>query len=239
MSIAGNILQVQQNIAAACERSGRSASAVTMIAVSKTKPLAMLLEAVQGGVQHLGENRVEEALLKVPALDAAPVPRPIWHMIGHIQSRKAREVPPLFDVVHSVDSLKVAAKLAEISQLTGKTLAIFLEVNISGEQSKEGLSAHEWQHDRAQRQALWAMVSAVSRLEGLELRGLMTIAPFYADAQQTRPIFQALAGLRVALRDDLQLALPDLSMGMTNDYEVAIEEGATQVRIGRAIFGER
>lgn len=239
VNIAENIARVRQTIAAACQRAGRSPDTVALIAVSKTQPVASVLEALQGGISHLGENRVEEAALKVPSVAAADIPRPTWHMIGHIQSRKARDIPSLFDVVHSVDSLKVATLLGDASTRLNRPLSVLVQINMSGEASKEGLLAVDWQHNRAVREALWTTIGAIQRIEGIDIQGLMTLAPFYDDAEQTRPVFQALAGLRDALRDDLGLSLTELSMGMTNDYEVAIEEGATQVRIGRAVFGER
>ena len=160
-------------------------------------------------------------------------------MIGHIQSRKAKDVVPLFEVVHSVDTLKLAERLARFADEQGRTLDAFLEVNISGEASKSGLNAAGWDTDPAMRDRLWAEVGAMLALPGLRVRGLMTMAPIVDDVEQARPVFAALRGLRDALSRSLGVPLPDLSMGMTDDYPVAIEEGATFVRIGRAIFGER
>jgi len=236
-SIAANIARVHAEIAAACARAGRSPDEVTLIAVSKTHPASALLAAAQAGITHFGENRIEEAEGKIPTVNAALTVPPTWHMIGHIQSRKAKLIPPLFDVVHSVDSVKLAEKLA--SQAGGRTLDIFLEVNVSGEETKEGLSAVGWEEHEAVRAALWPTLREIFAVSHLNVRGLMTMAPYEAEAEATRPVFRSLARLRDALRDSFGVALPDLSMGMTNDYAVAIEEGATLVRVGRAIFGER
>jgi len=237
--IAANIAQVRTEIAAACARVGRTADDVTLIAVSKTHPAEALLAAAQAGITHFGENRVEEAEGKIPTVNAALSSRPTWHMIGHIQSRKAKLIPPLFDVVHSVDTLKLAQKLAQQAQELNRRLEIFLEVNVSGEDTKEGFSAVGWEQDAQVRAALWPVMQQALALPGLTVRGLMTMAPYEAEPEQTRPVFRALKGLRDALRHEFGAALPDLSMGMTNDYTVAIEEGATLVRVGRAIFGER
>lgn len=238
-SIADNIGQVRLEIAVACERAGRSPDEVTLIAVTKTHPAEAVIAAAQAGVTHFGENRVEEAEGKILTVNAALSTRPTWHMIGHIQSRKAKLIPPLFDVVHSVDSLKLAEKLAQKAQELKQTLDIFLEVNVSGEESKEGLAGVGWEDNADVRDALWPTCQQILALPGLNVRGLMTMAPYEAEAEETRPVFRSLARLRDALRSDLGAALPDLSMGMTNDYPVAIEEGATLVRVGRAIFGER
>lgn len=239
MTIADNVLAVRTKIEHACQQAGRNTEDVTLIAVSKTQPYEIVQEALAAGINHLGENRVEEASLKVPQVAATTLHRPTWHMIGHIQSRKARDLPPLFDVVHSVDSLKVALKLAESTNSIKKLMPLFLEINISGENSKEGIEASQWKQSQTVRETLWQLVSDIQAQEGLEIRGLMTMAPFYDDPQQTRPVFAALRELRNELQASLGLKLPDLSMGMTNDYDVAIEEGSTHVRVGRAIFGER
>jgi pyridoxal phosphate enzyme (YggS family) len=239
MNIPDQIKAVQARIDAACRRAGRSPDDVTLIAVTKMQPVEAVLEAMSAGLTHFGENRIEEAAGKTAAVRAVDS-RPItWHMIGHVQSRKARLVAPVCDVVHSVDSLRLAHRLAEACVSIGKQMPIFLEINISGEESKEGLPAHGWSDDRQLRQTLWQTARDIAALPGLEIRGLMTMAPFYDEAEQTRPIFRDLYLLRDALRAELGLSLPHLSMGMTNDFEVAIEEGATMVRVGRAIFGER
>ena len=237
--IAERIEQVRAEIAAACAKAGRSPVEVTLLAVSKTHPAAAVVEAIAAGVQHFGENRVEEARDKIPVVNASASVPPIWHMIGHIQSRKAKDIPGLFQVVHSVDSLKLAEKLARLMAERGESLDVLLEINVSGEVSKSGLMAVNWSQDAAVRSALWASVGELLALPGLRVRGLMTMAPIVDDMELARPVFADLAALRLALSESFDVTLPDLSMGMTDDYPVAIEEGATIVRVGRAIFGER
>lgn len=230
-SLRDNLAHIRERIATAAVRGGRDESAVTLIAVSKTHPVEALLAAYESGVRHFGENRVEEASTKLPAFRRSiSDPAVVFHMIGHLQSRKAGDAAALFDRVHSVDSVKLAQRL---SRLTTKPLPILLEVNVSGEVSKYGF-------DGARRSELFNAVEAVSQLPNLQLDGLMTMAPIVDNPEQARPVFRALR----ALRDEIEarypgLTLPQLSMGMTDDFEVAVEEGATLVRIGRAIFGER
>jgi pyridoxal phosphate enzyme (YggS family) len=239
MTIAENIERVRDSIAAACARAGRSVDEVTLIAVSKTHPPEAVLEAVEAGVQHFGENRVEESAEKIPAVNARLTAPVTWHLIGHLQSRKAKDVPPLFGVVHSVDTVKLAGKLSRLMVETGGTLDILLEMNVSGEASKEGFSAFNWMNDPAMRDRVCTEVAEIAALPGLRIRGLMTMAPIVEQMEQARPVFASLRGLRDTLTGTLGLALPDLSMGMTDDFPAAIEEGATMVRVGRAIFGER
>jgi len=239
MTIAENVRYVRQQISAACARAGRDPAAVTLVAVSKTQPPEAIIEAAAVGVQHFGENRVEEAGMKIPATTAQTDSPLVWHMVGHIQSRKAKDVPPLFQVVHSVDTFRLAAKLSGVMVERGGTLDVLLEVNTSGEATKSGIAASGWDQDSGVRAQVWSDVQQIVLLPGLNVRGLMAMAPIVADMEQARPVFAGLAALRRALADSLGIALPDLSMGMTDDYPVAIEEGATLVRIGRAIFGER
>jgi PLP dependent protein len=239
MSIAENILQVRETIAEACARANRSPAEVTLLAVSKTHPVSMILEAAAAGAQHFGENRVEEATQKIPAANRQSPVLLTWHMIGHIQSRKARDVPPLFQVVHSVDSLKLAEKFSRVMIERGSKLDILLEMNVSGEESKSGITAANWSSNPAVHDLLWEEVEQILALPGLNVRGLMTMAPIVENMEQTRPVFASLAALRLALAESFKIQLPDLSMGMTDDYPVAIEEGATMVRVGRAIFGQR
>lgn len=239
MSIADNIKIVQEHIANACASVNRSPDNVQLIAVSKQKPVTAIFEALDAGLTHFGENRLEEAQTKIATINAARSQSPIWHMIGHIQSRKAKAIPPLFDIVHSIDRLKIAQKLSTIAQEKHLILPIFIEVNASGEQSKYGFPVKGWQEQPARKAAFYEAVQTISELPNLDIRGLMTMAPFYENVQETRPIFAEVAELRADLTETFALALPHLSMGMTNDYVVAIEEGATMVRIGRAIFGER
>lgn len=238
-TIADNIARVEDEIAAACARAGRSREDVKLIAVSKTKPASDVIAAVKAGLQHFGENRVQESQQKVPQV-LASVDKPIiWHMIGHIQSRKAKDVASLFDVVHSIDSVKLAEKLAKFAIESDKTLDALIEINVSGEASKAGLDASQWQSSAQVKDTVIEEIRHISSFAGLKVIGLMTMAPFVDNAEETRHVFAELAALRQMLRETLGLSLPELSMGMTNDYPVAIEEGATMIRIGRAIFGER
>lgn len=238
--IAENLAQVRATIAAACERADRPTESVTLVAVSKLKPAAMLVEAMDNGVQHFGENRVEESVIKIPMVTAQRPAQPVtWHMIGHVQSRKTKEVVPLFDRVHSLDSLKLAEKLSRLAVEHGKTLDVLLQMNVSGEASKEGFDAAGWSVEASIRDELQRTARHAAALPGLNIVGLMTIAPYVDDPETIRPVFRELRLLRDDLRQTTGLSLPELSMGMTDDYPVAIEEGATIVRVGRAIFGER
>ncbi|MBI5930179.1 MAG: YggS family pyridoxal phosphate-dependent enzyme [Chloroflexi bacterium] len=241
--IAQNVVAVQAEIVAACQRSGRPVETIKLIGISKTHPAEMLLAALQAGLRHLGENRVEEAAPKIATvLSSLPsnMPAPTWHMVGHVQSRKAKSIIETFDVIHSLDNLKLAQRYNAFAQEQNVTREVLLEINISGEESKEGIPAQNWQNDADQRQNLWSLVQEISQLSHIRLVGLMTMAPYYAEPEATRPVFAGLRGLRDALMNEFpQLTWQELSMGMTNDYVVAIEEGATMVRVGRAIFGER
>ena len=219
VDIGANIEQVRERVAQACQRVGRSPDEVTLVAVTKTVEPSAIATAFKLGINHFGENRVQEAAQKAGQLSYLE-PHPTWHMIGHLQSNKARVAVGIFDVIHSIDSVRLAEV---VSRRTQKTLPVFLEVNLSGEATKSGFSVAE----------LEPALEAISRLPRLEIKGLMTIAPMVDDAEQVRPVFQKLRSLRDAF------GLEHLSMGMTDDFEVAVEEGATLVRIGRAIFGER
>lgn len=237
-TLADNLHRVQDRIAAAARRAGRDPDKITLIAVSKTHPPETLLEAYTLGVRHFGENRVEEAASKIPATLSAMHDKPltIWHMIGHVQSRKAEAVAGLFDWVHSLDGAKLAERLSRWAGQRSRTLDVLLECNVSGEASKYGLDAPGGRAADEVVKSIEAMLAAPQ----LRVRGLMTMAPIVAEAEQARPVFRALR----ELRDRLAARFPGcdwqhLSMGMTDDFEVAIEEGATMVRIGRAIFGER
>ena len=219
VDIKANIEVVRQRIANACQRAGRSPDEITIVAVTKTVEPAAITTALKLGIRHFGENRVQEADTKIRQLSWLE-PCPTWHMVGHLQTNKAKVAIEIFDIIHSVDSIRLAEVL---SRRTQKLLPILLEVNVSGEASKSGFLPAEVE----------PALEPISQLPQLEIRGLMTIAPLVADAEQVRPIFRQLRSLRDSL------ALKELSMGMTDDFEVAIEEGATLVRIGRAIFGER
>lgn len=229
---------VRAIIAAACARANRPVESVTLIAVSKTHPADLIIQAARVGVTDFGENRVEESA-KIAEVNAA-CPGLTWHMIGHVQSRKAADVIPLYNPIHSVDSVKIAERYSRFAGELKLTIDVLLEINVSGEASKEGLSADRWARDPAQRAMLWDAVRQIVALPHLRVRGLMTVAPIVPDMEATRPIFAALPILKNALASDF----PDqpwdtLSMGMTDDYPVAIEEGATMIRVGRAIFGSR
>lgn len=227
-----NLLLVQQRIAAAAERARRDPRDITLVAVSKTQPGAAILAAHALGAQHFGENRVEEAREKIPLIKRQ-LQTATWHLIGHLQSRKVKDAVALFDVVQSVDSLALAQRLSERAMSLGKTISILLEVNVSGEPTKSGFVL-------ASRVEFFDAARAISALPHLDTQGLMTLAPIVPNPDDTRPYFRALR----ELRDELRAQMPNrawqhLSMGMTDDFESAIAEGATIVRIGRAIFGER
>ncbi|MGQ9489536.1 MAG: YggS family pyridoxal phosphate-dependent enzyme [Anaerolineae bacterium] len=223
--------RVQERIVAAACRAGRAPDEVTLVAVSKMQPAETVVAAYRAGLRLFGENRVEEAGPKAITVARllAPDSPPVWHMIGHLQSRKAADVLPWASVVHSVDSVKLAQRLSRFCAGAGRELAILLEVNVSGEASKYGFAPT----------AVVEAVQAIAGLPGLRIQGLMTMAPVVPDPELARPVFRALR----LLREELAQRFPaldwrHLSMGMTDDFEVAIEEGATLVRIGRAIFGE-
>jgi pyridoxal phosphate enzyme (YggS family) len=218
VTIADKITAGRARIAAACERAGRQPGEVTLIGVSKTVSADAIAEAVAAGLEDLGENRVQEAAEKIEALSLRGI-TPRWHLIGHLQSNKAKTAANLFAIIHSVDSFRLAQ---ELSRRAGRT-AILLEVNAAQEASKFGFAPTE----------VAPALSSIAALPHLDVQGLMTVAPLSDDPEAVRPVFRELRRLRDAL------GLRELSMGMTNDFEVAIEEGATMVRVGRAIFGER
>jgi pyridoxal phosphate enzyme (YggS family) len=217
--ITDNIKVLRERVFQACQQVGRSPDEVTIVAVTKNIEPPAIATAFELGIRHFGENRVQEAVEKIKQLSQLK-PRPAWHMVGHLQGNKVKVAVEVFDVVHSVDYIRLAEA---ISHRTGKIMPILLQVNVSGEASKGGFSMAEVE----------PALEAISYLPRLEAKGLMTIAPMVTDAEEVRPIFQKLYSLRNSF------GLEHLSMGMTDDFEVAIEEGATMVRIGRAIFGER
>ena len=222
-SIGERLQEVRCRVDGACRRSGRAPEEVTLVAVTKGFPLETIREAAAAGLRHLGENRVQEAEAKRIALADLP-PDVIWHMVGHLQTNKVKTALDLFDIIQSVDSIRLAKAL---SRRASGPVPVFLEVNVAGESTKYGFSP----------EALPRAGQAIACLPNLDLRGLMTVAPPVAnpeaDPEETRPVFRRLREMAHSL------GLPELSMGMTGDFEVAIEEGATHVRIGRAIFGER
>ncbi len=226
LAIAERVAAVRARIAQAAARAGRNPASVTLVAVSKTAPAHRVYAAYLTGIRDFGENRVDEALAKQDELPSDSV----WHMIGHIQSRKARDVVGRFALVHSLDSLGLAETLQRRAEVANARASVLLEVNVAGEESKYGFALAD----------VAAAVGSVGRLDRLDVRGLMTMAPIVADPEAARPVFRALRELRDRLRAEYPaLDLDELSMGMTDDFEVAIEEGATLVRVGRAIFGER
>jgi len=226
--VKARITQIQNRIAAAAESCGRSPDEVKLVAVSKTNPVASIKQALDAGLQLFGENYIQEAREKFNALAASPAQ---WHFIGHLQSNKAKYAVRMFDLIHTVDSEKLARELNKQAAKIGKVQSVLVQVNIAGESSKSGAS----------REATINLATAVGTLDNLSLRGLMTIPPFFNSPEKVRPYFQELRRLRDHIRS---LAIPgvamdELSMGMTGDFEAAIAEGATLVRIGTAIFGER
>ena len=219
--------EVQKKIEAACHRCGRDRSEVTLIAVSKTKPLEMLQEIYDLGERNFGENKVQELTGKYEAM-----PKDIhWHMIGHLQRNKVKYIIDKVELIHSVDSLRLAKTISEEAEKHGCTAHILLEVNVAGEESKFGMTVEEAP----------GLAEEIALLPNIRIDGLMTIAPFVEDPEENRPVFRKLKKLSVDIKtkniNNVTMAV--LSMGMTNDYEIAIEEGATMVRVGTAIFGER
>ena len=222
-----NLNRVQENIRNACARAGRKEDEVTLIAVSKTKPVSMLEEAYALGVRDFGENKVQELVDK-----AGQLPEDIrWHMIGHLQRNKVKYIIDKVYLIHSVDSLRLAEEISKEAVKHGVTANIVSEVNVAGEESKFGVSPEDTP----------GLIEEISRLPAIQVRGLMTIAPFVEKAEDNRIIFNALLKLYVDIsRKNIDNVHMDfLSMGMTGDYEVAVEEGATFVRVGTGIFGER
>src|SRR5258706_8159199 len=239
-TLADRLAAVRANFPAACRPPNRPGESVPLVAVSKTHPAESIVAPIAIGQLKFGENRVEEAESKIPAVQAQTSAQVVWHMIGHVQSRKARDVVALFDCIHSLDSLKLAERYSRFAGEFGKSVSILLEINVSGEASKSGFDAARWQNDRLLRESLWDDIRNIIKLPGIQLKGLMTIAPIVDEMEQARPVFTALRSLRDALAADFpEAAWTSLSMGMTDDYPIAIEEGATLVRIGRAIFGPR
>lgn len=234
--IAENLKQVQARIQNAANRAGRDPGEITLVGVTKQQPVETLLAGYQAGLQHFGENRVEEIVEKIPALltKTSPDRPPIIHMIGHLQRRKVASILPYVHLIHSVDTVKLAER---IDRLADKPMDILLECNTSGEASKAGFAVKDWSTDPAVLDRFLADIQTVIALERVQIKGLMTMAPFVDNAEETRPTFHSLRLLLAAC----QARFPEqdwrhLSMGMTNDFEVAIEEGATLVRVGRAIF---
>jgi pyridoxal phosphate enzyme (YggS family) len=226
--ISANIDSVRERIAAACSRAGRRPDDVTLIAVTKTFPPERIREAVRAGITDIGENYVQELLLKREALAEVPIR---WHFIGHLQSNKVRQVVDWVVMVHALDSRTLAHELDARAARTGRIIDTLVEVNTTGEQSKFGVRPDQ----------VLPLVRSLEEFEHIRIGGLMTIGPFLPDPEGSRPMFRALRELRERLRREHQQNLNPvhLSMGMTGDFEVAVEEGATLLRIGTAVFGSR
>ena len=235
--IRANLDRVEMRILRACARAQRDRDEVTLVAVTKTRTLGEVIAAHGSSLRHFGENRVEDLEAKLPHLrQSLGQDLPLWHMIGHIQSRKAARVVAAADLIHSVDSMRLARRLDRFAQEAERVVPVQLQCNVSGEVAKYGF-------DAATPLAIDALEAELADLESLthlDVRGIMTMAPIVTDPEDARPVFVRLREVRDRLRDALPFSdWQDLSMGMTDDFEVAIEEGATLVRIGRAIFGPR
>lgn len=245
VDIEANLRDVQRRIAKAAGRAGRDPAEITLVAVTKMFTVAHIQAAYELGVRHFGENRVREAEEKIPIVnqwveEKHTVSPLTWHMVGHLQSRKAKDAIQLFDIIHSVDTLKLAKRLDRLCRREARIMPILLEANVSGEESKYGFALERWAEDEKQRGRFFAIVEEILALPQVEVQGLMTMAPIVADPEEARPYFRRLRRLRDALAERFPGEYwRHVSMGMTDDFEVAIEEGATIVRIGRAIFGER
>ena len=222
-----NLAKTEERIKAACERSGRRPDSVTLIAVSKTKPVRLIEEAYEYGIREFGENKAQEMKEKYDVL-----PKNIsWHFIGHLQTNKIKYVVGRACLIHSIDSLHLAEEIDSYCEKKGLDVDVLIEVNVAKEATKSGINLEETEE----------LVKSISRLSHVHIKGLMTIAPFVENAENNRMIFRALKDLSVDIsRKNIDnVSMDILSMGMTNDYEVAIEEGATHIRVGTAIFGER
>lgn len=225
MSLADNLASIEQRIGAACARGGRDRSSVLLLAVSKGMPPELIREAADCGLGVFGESKVQEAKAKIPLCPG----RLRWQMIGHLQSNKCRDAVHCFEMIQSVDSLALAQEIHKQADKQAKTMPILLEVNLAGESTKFGFKADE----------LLANLDAINALPKIEIHGLMMIAPWTPDSEKVRPLFRQLRELKNRCEEQLGAPLPHLSMGMSGDFEVAIEEGATIVRVGTSLFGAR
>ena len=231
MSIAERVSQVRDRITAAARRAARNPNEITLMGVSKTFPAEHIREAYVAGLRVFGENRVQEFAAKADAL--RDLPDVEWHLIGHLQTNKAAKAAELFDAVDSVDSARMAEKLNAIAESAGKILSVLIEINVGGEKAKSGVAPDS--------DELEQILIGAPRWENLTIRGLMTVPPYSEDPEGSRPYFRQLRQIRdnIAARALPRIGMTALSMGMSHDFEVAIEEGATCVRVGTAIFGER
>ncbi|TAK93592.1 MAG: YggS family pyridoxal phosphate-dependent enzyme [Verrucomicrobia bacterium] len=225
MDLAANLESIRQRIRAACERAGRDAASVTLLGVTKTHPAETVNDAVRLGLTHFGENKVQEAKAKISNCSG----KARWHFIGHLQSNKVRDAVELFEMIESVDSLGLAREISKRAEQAGRTLPILLEINVAGEASKFGYKPEQ----------MLAELTELNALPRIEIHGLMAVPPWTPNAENSRPHFKRLSELKTQAEAILGAPLPQLSMGMSGDFEVAIEEGATIVRVGTALFGER
>jgi pyridoxal phosphate enzyme (YggS family) len=225
MDLTANLETVRQRIRAACERAGRNPDSVTLLAVSKTHPPETIKAAADCGQIFFGENKVQEARAKIPLCPG----KLRWHFIGHLQSNKCRDAVELFEMIQSVDSLSLAQEINKRAEQAAKRMPVLMEVNVAGEASKFG-----YQPER-----LLAELKEINALPRVEIHGLMTVPPWSPEAEESRPHFRRLRELKQRAEQVLGVPLPHLSMGMSGDFEIAIEEGATIVRVGTALFGPR
>jgi len=223
--IADALERVQAVIRESCEKAGRRVDEVEIIGVTKTHGPDVVREAWEAGIRTLGENKVQEAAAKIPECVSGPE----WHLIGHLQRNKVRPALELFSVIHSVDSLRLAEQLERVAEEAGHRPQVLLEINVSGEASKDGLRPEQ----------ATEVIDYLMACRNLTWTGLMTLAPFCPDPEQARPVFAALRELRDCWEREYNIGLPNLSMGMSNDYRIAVEEGATWLRLGTALFGNR
>jgi|SRR5213594_1077046 len=225
MGLAENLVSIRQRIAKACDRAGRDPAAVTLLAVTKAMPPEVVREAAEAGLTLFGENKVQEAKAKIPLCPD----RLRWHMIGHLQSNKCRDATQLFEMIHSVDSVPLAEEIQKWADREAKSMPVLLEVNLAGESAKFGFRPD----------AVATALPQINSLPRVEVHGLMTLGPWTPDPEKVRPIFRQLRELKARCEQALGAPLPHLSMGMSGDFEVAVEEGATIVRLGTALFGPR
>ncbi|VFN04212.1 MAG: hypothetical protein BECKG1743D_GA0114223_108481 [Candidatus Kentron sp. G] len=229
---------IRDRISRAAQRAGRGAEDITLVAVSKTKPIEDIVAAYEAGVRHFGENRTEEFEEKARALTHLVDLK--WHFIGHLQTRQSGPVARYAHFFHAVDRIKIAQRLSSQLGEIQRNLPIFIQVNVSGEESKSGFGCKNWKTDDRQVEELLGAIGEIAILPNLEILGLMTMAPFDAQEDTLRDIFRNMAGLSARVQEAFpRLRAQQLSMGMSGDFEIAIEEGATLVRIGSAIFGTR
>ena len=241
--IKANVRDINARIVRAAQRASRDPAEVKLVAVTKTVDADRVRLAYDLGLRDFGENRVEEAEIKLPPLreriETYESDPPLWHLIGHLQSRKSARALAHFDLIHSVDSTRLAQRLSRQAGELGRIVPILLELNVSGEEAKYGFGAAQAPDDPASAELLSCLDEIIS-LPNLDVRGLMTVAPLVESPEQARPFFQRLRAWRDSLAErHADHPLPELSMGMTDDFEIAVEEGATMLRLGRAIFGPR